>query len=52
MLAAGGLPGKTILCANDRLAFGVMAAAYSRGPARSAARAIATCASPPMTIIR
>ncbi len=31
MLASGGLPGKTILCANDRLAFGVMAAAYSQG---------------------
>jgi DNA-binding LacI/PurR family transcriptional regulator len=31
MIAAGRLPGKTILCANDRLAFGVMAAAYSRG---------------------
>jgi DNA-binding LacI/PurR family transcriptional regulator len=32
MLARGGLlPGKTILCANDRLAFGVMAAAYSQG---------------------
>ncbi|MER8828600.1 LacI family transcriptional regulator [Mesorhizobium sp. M0938] len=31
MLGNGGLPGKTILCANDRLAFGVMAAAYSRG---------------------
>ncbi|AZN96519.1 LacI family transcriptional regulator [Mesorhizobium sp. M9A.F.Ca.ET.002.03.1.2] len=31
MLGNGDLPGKTILCANDRLAFGVMAAAYSRG---------------------
>jgi len=31
MLANGGLPGKTILCANDRLAFGVMAAAFSKG---------------------
>ncbi|TIU07641.1 MAG: LacI family transcriptional regulator, partial [Mesorhizobium sp.] len=31
MLGNGGLPGKTILCANDRLAFGVMAAAYSQG---------------------
>ncbi|TIM02025.1 MAG: LacI family transcriptional regulator, partial [Mesorhizobium sp.] len=31
MLEAGALPGRTILCANDRLAFGVMAAAYSRG---------------------
>jgi DNA-binding LacI/PurR family transcriptional regulator len=31
MIAAGRLPGRTILCANDRLAFGVMAAAYSRG---------------------
>ncbi|WP_192183147.1 LacI family DNA-binding transcriptional regulator [Mesorhizobium amorphae] len=31
MLANGGLPGKTILCNNDRLAFGVMAAAYARG---------------------
>ncbi|RWD44499.1 LacI family DNA-binding transcriptional regulator [Mesorhizobium sp.] len=31
MLARGGLPGRTILCANDRLAFGVMAAAYSQG---------------------
>ncbi|MER9329963.1 LacI family DNA-binding transcriptional regulator [Mesorhizobium sp. M0488] len=30
-LAAAGLPGRTILCANDRLAFGVMSAAYSRG---------------------
>ncbi|RVC77422.1 LacI family transcriptional regulator [Mesorhizobium sp. M4A.F.Ca.ET.022.05.2.1] len=31
MLASGGLPGKTILCNNDRLAFGVMAAAFSKG---------------------
>jgi DNA-binding LacI/PurR family transcriptional regulator len=31
MLEAGTLPGRTILCANDRLAFGVMAAAFSRG---------------------
>lgn len=31
MLGSGGLPGKTILCANDRLAFGVMAAAFSLG---------------------
>jgi len=31
LLAAGTPPSKTILCANDRLAFGVMAAAYSRG---------------------
>lgn len=31
MIAARKLPGKTILCANDRLAFGAMAAAYSRG---------------------
>jgi DNA-binding LacI/PurR family transcriptional regulator len=31
MLARGSLPGKTILCANDRLAFGVMAAVYSQG---------------------
>lgn len=30
-LDVGGLPGRTILCANDRLAFGVMAAAFSRG---------------------
>jgi DNA-binding LacI/PurR family transcriptional regulator len=30
MLANGGLP-KTLLCANDRLAFGVMAAAFSHG---------------------
>ncbi len=31
MLAAGSLPGRTLLCANDRLAFGVMAAAFSSG---------------------
>lgn len=31
MLAAGSLPGRTLLCANDRLAFGVMAAAFSAG---------------------
>jgi DNA-binding LacI/PurR family transcriptional regulator len=31
MIAAGSLPGRTILCANDRLAFGVMAAAFSKG---------------------
>lgn len=31
MLGNDGLPGKTILCNNDRLAFGVMAAAYSHG---------------------
>lgn len=31
MLGAGTLPSRTILCANDRLAFGVMAAAFSRG---------------------
>ena len=31
MLGNGGLPGKTILCNNDRLAFGLMAAAFSRG---------------------
>jgi DNA-binding LacI/PurR family transcriptional regulator len=31
MLGNGSLPGKTILCNNDRLAFGVMAAAYSHG---------------------
>ncbi|RWC33735.1 LacI family DNA-binding transcriptional regulator [Mesorhizobium sp.] len=30
-LEKGALPGRTILCANDRLAFGVMAAAFSRG---------------------
>jgi DNA-binding LacI/PurR family transcriptional regulator len=31
MLNAKALPGKTILCANDRLAFGVMAAAFAHG---------------------
>lgn len=31
MLTAGTLPRKTILCANDRLAFGVMAAAFAHG---------------------
>jgi len=31
LLAKGTLPSKTILCSNDRLAFGMMAAAYSRG---------------------
>jgi DNA-binding LacI/PurR family transcriptional regulator len=31
MLAKGGLPAKTLLCANDRLAFGIMAAAFSHG---------------------
>jgi DNA-binding LacI/PurR family transcriptional regulator len=30
-LATGGLPGRTILCANDRFAFGAMAAAYAAG---------------------
>lgn len=30
-LANGGLPGKTILCANDRFAFGAMSAAYGAG---------------------
>ncbi|TPK76772.1 LacI family transcriptional regulator [Mesorhizobium sp. B2-4-18] len=30
-LEKGGLPARTLLCANDRLAFGVMAAAFSRG---------------------
>lgn len=30
-LMAGGLPGKTLLCANDRLAFGVIAAAHEAG---------------------
>ncbi|CCG06857.1 LacI family DNA-binding transcriptional regulator [Pararhodospirillum photometricum] len=30
-LDAGGFPTRTILCANDRLAFGVMAAAFQRG---------------------
>ncbi|MFT4184599.1 MAG: LacI family DNA-binding transcriptional regulator [Rhizobium sp.] len=29
MLTAGALPRKTVLCANDRLAFGVMAAAFA-----------------------
>jgi DNA-binding LacI/PurR family transcriptional regulator len=31
LLAKGGLPGKTILCANDRFAFGAMAAAFAAG---------------------
>lgn len=31
MLAKGGLPGKTLLCANDRFAFGAMAAAFAAG---------------------
>lgn len=31
MLSKGRLPAKTILCANDRLAFGVMSASYSHG---------------------
>lgn len=31
LLARGELPGRTILCANDRLAFGVMAAATTHG---------------------
>jgi DNA-binding LacI/PurR family transcriptional regulator len=31
MITAGTLPGRTILCANDRLSFGAMAAAHSRG---------------------
>ncbi|TPM22046.1 LacI family DNA-binding transcriptional regulator [Mesorhizobium sp. B2-3-6] len=30
-LDKGGLPGGTILCANDRLAFGIMSAAFTRG---------------------
>lgn len=30
-LSNGGLPGKTVLCANDRFAFGAMAAAYEVG---------------------
>lgn len=30
-LTSGGLPGKTILCANDRFAFGAMSAAYGAG---------------------
>jgi LacI family repressor for deo operon, udp, cdd, tsx, nupC, and nupG len=29
--SAGGFPSSTVLCANDRLAFGVIAAAYQRG---------------------
>ncbi|MBY3181595.1 LacI family DNA-binding transcriptional regulator [Rhizobium sp. 25PS6] len=31
ILANGGLPGKTLLCANDRFAFGAMAAAFASG---------------------
>jgi len=31
MLDAGGFPSPTVLCANDRLAIGVLAAAYARG---------------------
>jgi DNA-binding LacI/PurR family transcriptional regulator len=31
LLASNRLPGRTILCANDRLAFGVMAAAHALG---------------------
>lgn len=31
ILAKGGLPGKTLLCANDRFAFGAMAAACEAG---------------------
>jgi len=31
LIVARKLPAKTILCANDRLAFGAMAAAYTRG---------------------
>ncbi|MGQ9366807.1 LacI family DNA-binding transcriptional regulator [Azospirillum sp. ST 5-10] len=31
ILDDGGFPTRTVLCANDRLAFGVMAAAYQRG---------------------
>lgn len=31
LLAKGSLPGKTILCANDRFAFGAMAAAFAGG---------------------
>lgn len=31
MLARGSLPGKTLLCANDRFAFGAMAAAFTSG---------------------
>ena len=30
-IANGGLPGKTLLCANDRFAFGAIAAAYEAG---------------------
>ncbi|ARC38229.1 LacI family transcriptional regulator [Paracoccus yeei] len=30
-LLPGGLPGQTVLCANDRLAIGLIAAAYERG---------------------
>ncbi|WP_087002030.1 LacI family DNA-binding transcriptional regulator [Rhizobium sullae] len=31
ILAKNGLPGKTLLCANDRFAFGAMAAAFASG---------------------
>lgn len=31
ILDAGGFPTRTVLCANDRIAFGAMAAAYQRG---------------------
>jgi len=31
VLGNGGFPTKTVLCANDRIAFGVMAATYQRG---------------------
>jgi DNA-binding LacI/PurR family transcriptional regulator len=31
ILAKGGLPGKTLLCSNDRFAFGTMAAAFAYG---------------------
>ncbi|NUB45260.1 LacI family DNA-binding transcriptional regulator [Fertoebacter nigrum] len=31
MLARGSLPGQTVLCANDRMAFGAMAAAFAAG---------------------
>ena len=31
IIAANRLPSRTILCANDRLAFGVMAAAFAHG---------------------
>ncbi len=31
LLKRGGLPGKTLLCANDRFAFGAMAAAFAAG---------------------